>query len=444
VTTTAPPSAATASPGQPAEPEQSIPRTHTRPRRGPSTRAGLRLGATAVAGLIVALGLAATLDAADRGGALQNAATRAEPLAVAAEDIYRDLSDADATAAAVFLSGAQADSSGPRQYDNDVRQIAAALAAVSADAATSPQLRAAVARITTDLPVYTNLVGTAQADSRQNLPVGAAYLREASGLMRADLLPAAQQVLNAETDRLSTDGATASSGSEVELALAALAVVALVVLQLFLARRTNRLANLGLAAATLLVLAVALWSGVSSGATADASDTASAHRHAADALATTDLDVLRAHGDELLSLAARGEDVGSYANDFKATAKRLTAELKSDQGFGIGGAQAAFNTWLTDDKTLVDQETAPQRNNAANIAALAEVTESDVPGSGQDFTSVDRAVHGAVHTQEQAYLASINAGRADVAGLAAGCAILAAAALAAAGYGVNQRLREYR
>jgi hypothetical protein len=410
---------------------------------GLTTRTGLRAGAALIAGLVIALGLTATFDAAGRGNALQDAAKRAEPLAIAAEEIYRDLSDADATAAEVFLSGAQAGTSGLDRYNADIRQVAAALAAVSADAGSSPQLRAAAAQITADLPVYTNLVGTAQANGRQNLPIGAAYLREASALMRADLLPAAQRVLAAETGRLAADGATASAGPEAELALAVVAVAVLCLLQLFLARRTHRLANPGIVAATLVVLTVALWAGLSGSGAADSAGEASAHRSAADALATTDLAVLRAHGDELLTLAAR-EDVGSYEQDFQTTSARLTALLTADRGYPIGDAEASYRTWLGKHRALAAQEAAPQSDNSANLTALAQVTRTDAGGSGSEFTRIDTAVRGAVHAQELAYLASINAGRSDVAGLAAGCAVLAAAALIAAGHGVNQRLREYR
>ena len=410
----------------------------------PSTRSGLRIGAAAVAALIIGLGLTATLDAADRGSALQDAATHAEPLSIAAEDVYRDLSDADATAAEVFLSGAQAGTNSLQHYGDDIRQAAAGLAAIGAESGASDQLRVPVARLTADLPVYANLVGTAQADSRQNLPVGAAYLREASALMRTDLLPAAQRVLAAETGRLAADGATAAGGPEAELALAASAFAALCILQVFVARRTHRMTNPALTAATLLVLAIAFWSGLSGGGAANAASEAGTHRGAADTLAATDLAVLRAHGDELLTLAARGEDVGSYEADFQATAKGLSALLAADRAQPIGDAEAVYRSWLTEHGALAAQETAPQPDNAANVAALAQLTHTDQSGLGSEFARVDADVHDAVRTQEQAYLASTNAGRSDMAGLAAGSAVLAAAALLAGGYGVDRRLREYR
>src|SRR5882672_4310566 len=203
------------------------------------TRTGLRTLVADCLVLLVTLGLLASLGASHRQTVLQHAATRAEPLSVAAEDLYRDLSDADATAAEVFLSGSQAGTSERNRYDADLRRVSASLAAVNADA--DPSLAATAREILADLPVYTNLVSTALADSRQNLPIGAAYLREASALLRAKLLPAAQHVLQVETDRLAADDSAATAFPAAELAVLAVTLAALAGTHLFLARRTRRL-----------------------------------------------------------------------------------------------------------------------------------------------------------------------------------------------------------
>ncbi len=408
-----------------------------------STRTGLRLGAGAIIGLILALGLTVYLSTASSDDAIQHAVTNAEPLSVAAEDIYRGLSDADATAAAVFLSGAQAQSGGPQRYDADIRRVSAGLAAISAHAGSSPTLRDAVARILADLPQYTGLIGTAQADARQDLPVGAAYLREASALMRSDLLPAAQRVLQVQSDRLAADDATAGSGPQWELAATALGLVGLGLAQAFLTRRTNRLLNPGIAVATLLVLVLGAWAWAAADSASDDVGAAGGHRQAADVLIATDLLVLQAHGDELLSLAARGEDVGTYEKDFKAVSARLGKVIASDQGPGIADARSAYQGWMTEHSALVQLETSPQSDNTANLRALAEVTGSQA-GTGKQFTRVDGDLRGAVSAEEAAYLAAVDAAASDLDGLANGAAVLAPAALAAGAYGANQRLREYR
>jgi hypothetical protein len=298
------------------------------------------------------------------------------------------------------------------------------------------------ARLLADLPVYTGLVGTAQADARQDLPVGAAYLREASALMRSDLLPSAQGLLQGQTDRLASD-ATASRGPRAALVVAGLASAVLVAAQLFVARRTRRRFNPGLLTATVLVAVVTIWAVVVAMAATSATDQARTHRQSADALTTTDLAVLQAHGDELLSLAARGEDVGSYETDFQTVSVRLNTLLSADQGPGVADARAGFQAWMTSHKALAQSSSSPQPDNTANVQALAQATGTQ-PGTGTLFARVDGDVGGAVAMQEAAYRTAIEAAGSDLRGLATGSAVLIAIAFAAGAFGMNQRLREYR
>lgn len=414
----------------------------TGPRRRLGTRTGLRWCAAAVAAAVLALGAAAYLGTAAADDAIGHARSTAEPLALAAEDVYRALSDADATAATVFLSGAQVQTSGVQRYDQDVHQISAGLAAIGGQSGAPPALRRAVGRLLADLPVYTDLVGTAQADARQDLPVGAAYLREASALMRSDLLPDAQAVLRFETDRLTADAA-AGRGPAAALVVAGAALAILLPAQIFIARRTRRRFNPGLVAATLLVVAVTLWAAAVTAAATGSTGDARAHRRSADALIATDLAVLQAHGDELLSLAARGEDTGAYENDFQTTSARLGTLLATDQGSGLADARAGYGDWTTDHRSLTQSIDSPQPDNTANVKALAQVTGIE-PGTGTLFGRVDADVRAAITPQEAAYRTGIDAAGSDLRGLATGAAAMLAAAFAAGAFGLNQRLREYR
>lgn len=412
--------------------------------RGVGTRSGLRWYAAAVAVAVLALGMTAYLGTASGDDANGHARTTAEPLAVAAENVYRALSDADATAAMVFLSGAQAQTTGIQRYDQDIQQVSNGLAAVGAGvrSGTSPALRQAVGRLLADVPVYTGLVGTAQADARQDLPVGAAYLREASALMRSDLLPNAQAVLRGETDRLAADMA-ASRGPRAALGVAGVAFAVLVPAQWFIARRTRRRFNPGLVTASLLVAGVTIWAAAVSASASGATGDARAHRRLADALITTDQAVLQAHGDELLSLAARGEDVGSYEADFRTVSARLGTLLAADQGPGIADAGAGYRDWMTEHRALSQSASSPQPDNTANVQALAQATGTE-PGTGTLFARVDGDVRGAVSAQEASCRTAIAAAGSDMRGLAVGSAVLIAFAFAAAAFGMNQRLREYR
>ncbi len=117
------------------------------------------------------------------------------------------------TAANAFLAGGLEPAAARQRYQADITQAAirieAASALVGSSAArtqmpghlTKQASTAARPSATTwppcpaQLPVYTDEVGTARADNRLGLPLGAAYLREASALLRGTLLPARQRHL---------------------------------------------------------------------------------------------------------------------------------------------------------------------------------------------------------------------------------------------------------
>jgi hypothetical protein len=408
------------------------------------TRTGTRAAAAAIVALVAALGLTLALGTAGQGDALGDAAGTAEPLTVAAQDVYRGLSDADVTAAQLFLSGAQASTADQDRYNRDIQQVSASLAEIGADAGSSPELRGAAGVIAANLPIYTGLVGTAQADARQDLPVGAAYLREASSLLRHRVLPAAQQALQAESGRLDGDASAGAADLAGEGAVLLVTLAVLAVAQAFLTRRTNRLVNPGIAAATVLVLALACWTAFAAPGERSAVAAAQSHRAAVNALISTDLAVIQAHDDELLSLAARGEDVGGYEQDFGKTSAAVSKMLAADPRAQVADAAAAYRSWLGEHDTLVRLETDPQPDNSANTRALALATGTAPDGPGAQFTRVDGDLRAAVGREQTAYLGEIAASRSDLGGLAVGAAVLSALALAAGAFGINQRLRDYR
>ena len=116
-----------------------------------------------------------------------------EPLSVDGQQIYRALSDADATEATAFLAGGLEPLAARQRYLADIAQASRHLEAATAAAGHSPAARN-LATLSAGLPVYAGEVETARADNRLGYPLGAAYLRDASSLMRGTLLPAARNV----------------------------------------------------------------------------------------------------------------------------------------------------------------------------------------------------------------------------------------------------------
>lgn len=313
-----------------------------------------------MAGLVV-LGLvaggAAVVSVRKRSDLVRRVTVTSGPLAVAAQDLYRALSDADATAASAFLSGGLEPADQRSRYEVDIATAAAALSRVTAGVTERAAISAA-GRIAAQLPVYTGLVETARTLNRQGLPLGAAYLREASGLMRQTLLPAAQEVYAVVTARLAEARAEAARFPWVALSLGLVALAGLLAAQVYLTRRTNRLLNPGLVTATAAGLAAVLW--LVGASTSAARHLDSCRRDGSaqvELLAQARILALQARGDESLTLVARG---GGAAFEQRFT-DAMTQLVGED---GTGGLLARARAQATDlaGRAAVDEARAAARD----------------------------------------------------------------------------------
>ncbi|GIH11945.1 hypothetical protein [Rugosimonospora africana] len=294
-------------------------RLTTRTGSTPGRLTVLMLAASALA---IAAGLAAVIGVTQRSSEVDSIINRSGPLTLSAQELYRSLSDADAVAANAFLSNGQEPAALRERYESD---IAAASAALSDATAGDPSQRA-VREIAAQLPVYTGLVETARTYNRQNLPIGAAYLREASALMRNDLLVAAKRLYDAETARFDSDAGDASGFPWLAASLAVLTLVGLGYAQVYLTRRTNRLFNLGLLGATAMGLAALIWLGASwLGVRGELSSAERDGSSQVQLLAQARIDALQARADEALTLVARGNG-GSFDTDYNTMLDNLVGK----------------------------------------------------------------------------------------------------------------------
>ncbi|MFC7485026.1 hypothetical protein ACFQX7_40180 [Luedemannella flava] len=175
-----------------------------------TTTPGL-LAAVTVGLVVIGLvaGVAGVLAVRQRAALVRDVGTFSGPLSVRAQDIYRSLSEADATAANAFLANGVEPAALRQRYLDSIAQATASLAVALRDADDRGAAKLDV--LARELPVYTGLVETARSYNRLGTPLGGAYLREASGLMRQTLLPAAHDLFQIEADRLAQaqrDGAT--------------------------------------------------------------------------------------------------------------------------------------------------------------------------------------------------------------------------------------------
>jgi len=416
-----------------------------------------RLALIAV-GLIVLTTLAALtawLAVRDRDGTLTELTERREPLAVAAQQVYRALSDADATAASAFLSTGGEPEELRVRYENDVAMAGSSLGRAASDPAASEAMAAQIDVIGRQLPVYTGLVETARANNRQGFPVGASYLREASALMRSEILPAAERLYRIDTARVAERQHDAGGFPALAAVVVAALLAALVATQLYLTRLTNRTLNIGLLVATVAIVLGVLWS--TAAVTTQSALTGSGRRDGTeqvDLLVKARIAALKSRADETLTLVARGEG-GGYEAEFA----RLTSRLAGEDGTGGWLAEVAADA--EDETPLADQVAAAQHSAARWLRAHATVRELDEAGDYGDavrlaidadrpdgataaFLALDDHLRAAIDAARQSFFDdTTNASRALTL-LAPGWIVLGVVAALGVGAGITQRLREYR
>jgi hypothetical protein len=278
-----------------------------------------------LAGMVVlclAWGAVAAWVVSQRASGANAVVSTSEPVSLDGQQIYRALSDADATAATAFLSGGLEPVAVRHRYQADIAQAASRLEAATAVAGHSAAARD-LAVLSAALPVYTGEVETARADNRLGLPLGAAYLREASCLMRGTLLPAARDVSAQADAQLNADSGQAT-GLPLAVLLGASAILvglALYGTQRWLSRRTHRVLNAGLLVASVAGALSLLW--LISALGVARADLLQAREHGSVpvvALAAADIAALQARADESLTLIdASGDD--ALQADFTATGR---------------------------------------------------------------------------------------------------------------------------
>ena len=432
-----------------------VPAAGRGPRRLPGTTGTpgqLRLLLIGLVLLSLVWGAVAAWVVSQRASGAGDVVGTSEPLSLDGEQIYRALSDADATEATAFLAGGLEPIAARRHYLADIAQAAAHLESATAAAGHSPAARD-LATLSAGLPVYAGEVETARADNRLGLPLGAAYLREASSLMRGTLLPAAREV-SAEANSQVLAASGRATGLPLAMILLALAVVAgytLVRVQRWLFQRTHRMLNPGLVVASAAALVSMLWLVIALGVAR--ADLLNARAHGAvpvAALAQADIAALRAHADESLTLIdASGDD--SFQADFLAMQHELgpgpgtllTRAVAAARGSpGAAAAAAAATTataWYAAHHTvrLLD-------DGGRHIQAVRLATAPGPGHSGTLYTQLDGSLTRAIAADQAVFRANATAGRNDFTGLTAGVIVLALVMAAGCARGLTRRLAEYR
>ncbi|MFJ4774983.1 hypothetical protein [Streptomyces sp. NPDC088762] len=426
-------------------------------REAATTEPGrLRIIGAALAALIVLFGAVSVGEISGRSTAAEDVVGRSQPLSADAASIYRSLADADTTSSSGFLLGAQEPREVRQRYEKDIANASRLLVSAAANTGGNKDSREQITLLSEQLPRYTGLIEQARAANRQGLPLGGAYLRYANEQMTTQLLPAAQRLYEAETGRLYTDYDDARSWPLASLAAGLFALAALVWAQRRNYRRTNRVFNHGLLAATAASVVVLLWLAV--GHTVARSSLSEARANGQESLKVLNdarIASLQARAGENLTLVARGAVLAGdgksdkYDVDFTNNMKVLDSGLATALRLAD---DAAGRTPVTRASEGVRQW--KQRHTAAREADLKGDYEAALPqvvgdkdhkdSSGAAFDTVDASLEQAVAHEQQQFTRAARDGLGALTGLVTGAAALAVVGAAAALLGIGRRLSEYR
>ncbi|MFE0510594.1 hypothetical protein [Streptomyces sp. NPDC058964] len=415
----------------------------------------LRIIGALLALLVVAFGAVTAWQTTDRAAAADDVLHSSQPLSSDAADIYRSLADANTAASSGFLAGGQETAASRDRYEKDISTAAAKLVTAAAASDPGSPSEAAISKLNKLLPEYKGLVERARTYNRQGYPVGGAYLRYANDKMQNEMLPAAEDLYTKENQRLRADYADATPYPWAAIALGVLVLAALAWVQHRNYRRTNRVLNHGMVAATATATVVLLWLVVGhSVARAGLNGSYDHGVRSLNVLHDARIASLKARGNENLSLVARGAEtvtVGGqtydayyydFDKDMDVLGKGLAeAEKLADDRAGSNPVQAAEGNMTVWKKRHASARTEDENGNYQQ--ALDKVIGAK-GATGECFDSVDDNLKNAIAHEQTEFRQSAGDGRDAMTGLPIGAAVLGVLGAAGALLGIGRRLSEYR
>jgi len=376
-----------------------------------------------------------------------------EPLALAAQQMYESISDADVTATTTFLSGPEPPLAPLQRYRADVAGAAADLARLK-NAADGNQARtAALAAFTAGLPVYTGYVAQAQAEYALGYPLtGGSFMQVASEEAHLVLLPAARTIY-ALQDTALTAASSQATGVPLVIVAGVFAVVtgfALYRTQRWLTRRTHRVFNYGLVTASAALIISVVWLVVTFAvARSDLVRGIGSGSRPAGTLAQASIDVQQARGDEVLNLISRS-GATSFEQNFLSvrdqigpgTGTLLAVAESASRGQAVAHVSAAARdaaSWYAANEQVY------RLDLAAAYAAETRLVIGTGPGSSAaGYTQLESDISRAIADDLGTFQFSATAG-ASAFGPLEGVVIVAALLMAGgSAWGLGRRLSEYR
>ena len=418
-----------------------------------TTPGRLRLLLAGLVLLSLAWGALAAFTAVQYESAASGVVGTREPLSLTAQQIYSRLSDANDAAATAFLTVGPEPAALRQRYLLDIAAASTGIENATARGDDTGTAAQDLLTLAANLPTYTQEIGTADANNRLGLPLGAAYLREASAVMNGTLLPKAQDLYAAENSSLSGTSARATGFPLISVTLVAglAAGYALYRASRWLRGRTNRVINLGLVAAGLALAVSLVWlAAVFLGARSDLLDATARGSATVEAVARVGIVAQEAHADESLTLIDNtGDD--SYQTDFLIQQKALgpgpgtlltaasTAARGTPAAPSVTAALSDARAWFAAHAKLRVLD-----DNGQHQAAVASALGTAPGDLGASFTRLSNDLTTAITSDQAVFDSTAPSASSAYTGLEAGVIVVSLLMAAACGWGLSRRLAEYR
>lgn len=286
------------------------------------------IGMIVLTAALLAAGLSMANSVANRQSELNHLLTSTEPMSNSAHNLYMSLSLADTIATTGFVQAGVEPAETREQYLRAIDSAAAeATAAVLDSDDDDKYIQQLAVQIQRELPVYAGLVEAARANNRAGNAVGAAYMSNASAMMRDDILPAAASLFRLSSGNVSEQQDRLTRPQWVPLSGLVAALLFLALAQYWLWRISQRRFNRGFVTATLMMAFALLWVSGTNVYTWHLGSRGFAEASTPwDSLTQARIDAQRTRTEEILALVQRRTNYNPSL-EFSSTNSRISAAL---------------------------------------------------------------------------------------------------------------------
>lgn len=401
-----------------------------------------RLTTTLTIALIVAFAAVATVTAFVVRGSSATIENNTAPSLVAVQDLLAGVAEANASATAVFLSGATGSEDRGRRnlYLDALERSARQTEEVAGDVGDDDVSHAALKDVTAALTTYSGEIEASRLANQLGQDGADASLLRALDLTQTTIAPAVATVTERSQEQFDRESSTGRVLGIVAIALGVLALLQLVRLQLGTVKRSNRVLNIGYLAATaaLLVAVVLLGqqllvrsSALSNAETGGYDSIASTSRLQADAFDVQSELSLRLLGTP----SAAGTDIDELMDQIEGDIAAV--ELAADSDRERAAATELSGRW------------ARYRATTSDIAALANTDRDEAiarfQGSGiSTFNGLNTSIESVLSDNRSQFVNGVEGAADSVTWLPIVALALPLVAALAIVWGTQRRLEEYQ